>query len=58
VASGHALIETGWRPDDYDAFEDMRYTTAVHAASLAPDSSNQVDLPDAEIVIRVPRHID
>jgi hypothetical protein len=51
-------VETERQPDDFDPFEDMLYTAAVHAGWL-PVSPEQdtayADVPDTEILIRIPR---
>ena len=55
---GLRLTDSERRPDDYDSFEDMLYTAAFHAGWLAPNHTSHADLPDVEIVIRVPRYSD
>lgn len=52
------LLESDRRPEDYDGIEDQLYTAAIQAGWLpnTPDQTSYADIPDADIVIRVPRH--
>jgi hypothetical protein len=56
--TGLRLTDSERGPDDYDSFEDMLYTAAVHAGWLAPNHTSHAHLPDVEIVIRVPKYSD
>lgn len=54
--SGFRLVESEGRPEDFDVFEDLLYTAAVHAGWLtdAQGPMTAADIPGVEIIIRLP----
>lgn len=55
---GVRLVESERRPEDYDSFEDMLYTAAVHTGWLPAYDRPPVvgEVPEADILIRIARH--
>jgi hypothetical protein len=51
------LLESEGRPDDFDDYEDLLYTAAVHAGWLADleGASAPAEIPGVQITLRVPR---
>ena len=55
---GVRLVESERRAENFDSFEDMLYTAAVHAGWLPSRDQPPVvgQIPEADILIRIARH--
>lgn len=54
---GVRLVESEWRVEEFDGFEDMLYTAAVRAGWVPVVNTRAVgEVPEVDICVRVPRH--
>jgi hypothetical protein len=58
AVTGVLLVESERRPEDWDALEDMLYTAGVRAGWLEANQVSGAEVPDTEIMIRIPRRAD